>query len=83
MNDVKVNHLSNNAYQQLSNQHNHGPVPDEFCKFTQYGQVKMWNFDLNLSRDKCIQIGRHVGVIKNILKMDDGVIIVYQAFCFF
>ena len=74
------NHVAS-QHPQLDRLHEDGPVPDGYSCYRQYKVAKLENFTVStLTRDRCVQIGSHIAVVKNFLDLDGDFAVVYQTF---
>ena len=65
---------------QLSKMHSYGPVPTGYFNCDQYQIAKRREFTVSTTRDKCVQIGSHIAVVKNLLQVYRNYVVVYQVF---
>ena len=65
---------------QLSKMHSYGPVPTGYFNCDQYQIAKRSEFTVSTTRDKCVQIGSHIAVVKNLLQVYRNYVVVYQVF---
>ena len=65
LHSIQLNSNPNAHYPQLFWKHHNGPVPEEYANSDQY---HMAQFSINATRDKCVQIGSQIVVVKSLLK---------------
>lgn len=76
-----VQKLSKTCWPILKGEHRHGPVPEGFGPCSQYSHVQIENYCITLKEiDRCVRVNDNICIVRNILKDETGVFLVYQSF---
>lgn len=76
-----VQKLSKTCWPNLKGEHRHGPVPEGFGPCSQYSHVQIENYCITLKEnDRCVRVNDNICIVRNILKDETGVFLVYQSF---
>ena len=65
----------------LRKEHHNGPVPQELMPCLQYGEARLKNFRVSISKgNNCFKIGKGVVLVQNILAHNREIYVVFQEF---
>lgn len=76
-----VQKLSKTCWPILKGEHRYDPVPEGVGPCSQYSHVQIENYCITLKEnDRCVRVNDKICIVRNILKDETGVFLVFQSF---